>query len=85
MIALINEQLWIGHFDLWMQSGLIMFREALILAGGAAATTEQCEALLAAATDACERHYLAFQFVVWAGKSAREAIDAAMFETQGEA
>jgi len=85
LIALINEQLWIGHFDLWMQSGLIMFREALILAGGAAATTEQCEALLAAATDACERHYPAFQFVVWAGKSAREAIDAVMFETQGEA
>ena len=27
----------------------------------------------------------AFQFVVWAGKSAREALDAAMFETSGEA
>ncbi len=26
-----------------------------------------------------------FQFVIWAGKSAREAIDAAMFETVGEA
>ena len=85
LIALINEQLWIGHFDLWLQSGLVMFREALILAGGATATTEQCEAMLATATDACERHYPAFQFVVWAGKSAREAIDAVMFETQGEA
>ena len=85
LIALINEQLWIGHFDLWLQSGLVMFREALILAGGATATTEQCEAMLATATDACERHYPAFQFVVWAGKSAREAIDAVMFDTQGEA
>ena len=27
----------------------------------------------------------AFQFVVWAGKPAREALDAAMFETAGEA
>ncbi len=27
----------------------------------------------------------AFQFVVWAGKPAREALDAAMFETSGEA
>jgi len=85
LIAMINEQLWIGHFDLWMDSGLIMFRQALILAGGATATSEQCEAMLAAATDSSERHYPAFQYVVWAGKTAREAIDAVMFETQGEA
>jgi len=85
LTALINEQLWIGHFDLWMQSGLVMFRQALILAGGAAATTEQCEAMLAAATDSCELYFAAFQYVVWAGKSAREAIDAVTFETRGEA
>ena len=35
------------------------------------------------ALDACERYFPAFQFVVWAGKPAREALDAAMFETQG--
>lgn len=85
LVALINEQLWIGHFDVWMQSGLVMFRTALILAGGAGANAEQCEAMLGAATDACERYFPAFQFVVWAGKSAREAMDAAMFDTQGEA
>ena len=85
LIALINEQLWIGHFDLWLDPGLVMFRQALILAGGAVATTEQCEAMLAAATQACERYFPAFQFAVWAGKSAREAVDAVMFETQGEA
>jgi len=85
LVALINEQLWIGHFDLWMQSGLVMFRQAQILAGGAAVTAEQCEAMLGAATDACERYFPSFQFVVWAGKSAREAMDAAMFETHGEA
>jgi hypothetical protein len=27
----------------------------------------------------------AFNFLIWAGKSPREAIDAVMFETQGEA
>ena len=26
LIALINEQLWIGHFDIWAQTGTIMFR-----------------------------------------------------------
>jgi len=34
---------------------------------------------------ACERYYQAFQFVVWAGKNAREAINALMLETRGEA
>jgi len=85
LIALINEQLWIGHFDVWLQNGVVMFRHALVLAGGVAASDRQCEAVLGSALDSCERYYPAFQFVVWAGKSAREAMDAALFETSGEA
>ena len=77
--------MWVGHFDLWMQEGIVMFRHALVLTGGVEASGKQCEALLGTALDACERHFAAFQFVVWAGKSAREALDAAMFETSGEA
>jgi hypothetical protein len=85
LISLINEQMWVGHFDLWTQDGLIMYRHALVLAGGVEASSRQCEALLGTALDACERYFPAFQFVVWAGKGAREALDAAMFETAGEA
>jgi hypothetical protein len=85
LIALVNEQLWIGHFDIWMQSGLIMFRQALPLNGGLTATNLQCEAMLAGSVDASERYFPAMQFVVWAGKSAQEAMAAAMFETEGEA
>ena len=84
LIAQINEQLWIGHFDVWTNEGLIMFRHGLIL-NGTVATTAQCEAMLRAALEACERYYQAFQFVVWAGKSAREALSGTMFETDGEA
>ncbi len=36
LIAMINEQLWIGHFDVWMQNGMVMFRHALVLSGGIA-------------------------------------------------
>ncbi len=85
LISGINEQLWIGHFDVWTQNGMVMFRHALILAGGVAASGRQCEAVFGTALDTCERYYPAFQFVVWAGKSAREAMDSAMFETSGEA
>ena len=51
LIALINEQLWIGHFDVWMQNGVIMFRHALVLTGGVAASGSQCEAVLGTALD----------------------------------
>jgi hypothetical protein len=85
LIAGINEQLWIGHFDVWMQNGVVMFRHALVLAGGVTASNRQCEAVFGTALDSCERYFPAFQFVIWAGKTAREAMDAAMFETAGEA
>jgi hypothetical protein len=85
LIAGINEQLWIGHFDLWTHTGMIMHRQALVLPGGMTASTAQCQSMLAEALAACERYYPAFQFVVWAGKSPTEAMEAAMFDTDGEA
>ena len=85
LISQVNEQLWVGHFDLWVRDGLVMFRHALLLAGGIEASGRQCHALLEAALDSCERYYQAFQFVVWAGKGAREAMDAVLFDTSGEA
>ena len=85
LIAAINEQLWVGHFDIWTHSGMIMYRQALVLPGGLTASSAQCEVMLAGAIHACERYYPAFQFVVWAGKTAAEAMSAAMFDTEGEA
>ena len=62
-----------------------MYRHALLLSGGAEPTDEQAAALIKAAIDACERYFQAFQFVVWAGKSAKEGLEGAMLETVGEA
>ncbi len=84
LLGEINEQLWLGHFDFWKHEGWIMYRHGLML-NGAVATTEQCDALLKAALEACERYYQAFQYVVWAGKPSREALVSSMFETEGQA
>ena len=84
LLAQINEQLWLGHFDLWTQEGLVMFRNALLL-NGTVCVPQQCESMLRAALDACERYYQAFQFVVWAGKESREALVSTMFQTEGQA
>jgi hypothetical protein len=70
---------------LWSTENVVMFRHALLLAGGADPTDGQCETMLRVAVEACERYFQAFQFVIWAGKSAREALDSVLFETEGEA
>jgi hypothetical protein len=44
-----------------------------------------CETLIETALSECERYYPVFQFVIWAGKAPREAIETAMLETVGEA
>jgi hypothetical protein len=85
LIASINEQLWIGHFDVWTHDGMVIFRHAMLLVGGTTASRQQCEAALGSAVDSCERYYPAFQYVAWAGKSARDALDSVMLETVGQA
>lgn len=85
LIAHINEQLWVGHFDLWPSENVVMFRHSLLLTGNIIASADQCEAMMRIALSSCEQYYQAFQFVVWAGKSAREALSCAMFDTVGEA
>ncbi|SNS18608.1 hypothetical protein SAMN06295912_102168 [Sphingomonas laterariae] len=86
-IGLINEQLWIGHFEMWASSGMLLFRHATLLENGqeSVLTIEQAETLVEAAIDECERFYPVFQFVLWADKNPQEAIAAALIETQGEA
>ncbi len=85
LASMINERLWIGHFDVWNKDGVVMFRHAMLLTGGAEPNASQCQTLLANAVEACESYFQAFQFVVWAGKPAAEALESAIFETQGEA
>jgi hypothetical protein len=85
LLATVNEQLWIGHFDLWSAEGIVMYRQALLLSGGAEPNSSQVERLLVTAIEACERYFQAFQFVVWAGKTASEALETVLFETVGEA
>lgn len=85
LLSLINEQMLFGHFDLWEQEGAIMFRQSLLLAGGVEPSSQQVEVLLSSALEACECYFQAFQFVVWSGTSAKDALAGVLFETYGNA
>ncbi len=86
-VGLINEQLWLGHFELWAATGTLAFRHAVLLEGAdeTILSVEQAEILVETAIDELDRFYPVFQFVLWGGKSPKEAIEAAMVDTMGEA
>lgn len=84
-LGLINEQLWLGHFEFWSQAGIIVFRQASLVDQSGTITLAEAETTSEAALEECERFYPVFQFVLWGGKSPSEAIAAALIDTQGEA
>ncbi len=86
-LGLVNEQMWLGHFELWSADGAVLFRHAVLLGGEGEPSLGllETEALVDAAIDECERYYPVFQFVLWGGKTGPEALAAALIETEGEA
>jgi len=85
LLALVNDKLWLGHFDLNMTDRTISYRYGMLLRGGCAISIEQVEDLIDIAVAECERFYPAFQSVIWSNKPPQEALAAAIFETVGEA
>ena len=85
LVQMVNGQLWVGHFDLWSRADIVVYRHAHCLAGGAMASETQCRSIVESAVKTCETYFAAFQFVLWAGRSPREAMEFAMFETVGSA
>lgn len=85
LLGVINEKLWLGHFDLDPDEGTPTFRHTTLLRGVKGASAEQMEDLVDIALVEAERFYPAFQFVIWGGKNAEEAIAAAILDTVAEA
>jgi hypothetical protein len=85
LLALANERLWLGHFGIELEDGMPVYRHAVLLRGAPGASAESLEDMIDIALTECERFFPAFQFVLWGGKSATEALDAAMLECVGEA
>lgn len=79
LISVMNERLPVGHFDLWREDGAIVYRYGLLINDNKV-DVGQASSALQAAIDAGDRFYPAYQYVVWAGKSPEDAVDAALIE-----
>ncbi|WP_435418307.1 YbjN domain-containing protein [Parerythrobacter aurantius] len=85
LLALVNEQMWLGHFDLWSNGGVIVYRHAALLGDDGTLSLNQAQALVESAVEDCDRFYPAFQFVLWGDKTPEAALDAALVDAAGEA
>lgn len=85
LLALVNEQMWLGHFDIWSQGNMLVYRHGMLLGDEGLLSLTQAQALVEGALEECDRFYPAFQFVLWGDRSAREALDCALVDAAGEA
>jgi hypothetical protein len=85
LVSMINQRTWLGHFEIWPDEGEIVFRHALALSHTERPTLAQAASMIDAAVEAADRYYPAFDFMVRGSKKPKEAIDACLFETVGNA
>lgn len=85
VLALVNEQLWLGHFDVWSNGGVLLYRHGLMLGDDGLLSLDQAQVAVEAAVEECDRFYPAFQFILWSDKSPAEALASALVDAAGEA
>lgn len=84
LLALANDKLWVGHFDISTDEGLPAFRHSLLLRGGRLAV-EQIEDLVDIALGEVDRFFPAFQYVIWGNRRPVDALTASILDTVGHA
>ena len=85
LLALINERLWLGHFDVDSDDSTPIFRHTTLLRGSQGASTEQLEDLMDIALSECERFYPAFQLCVTGEIEPTASLNGAIIDTVAEA
>ncbi|WP_090201499.1 YbjN domain-containing protein [Erythrobacter sp. HL-111] len=85
LLSLVNEQMWLGHFDIWSNGDMLLYRHGALLGDDGMLSLDQAQALVESAIDECDRFYPAFQFVLWGDKAPRDALEAALVDAAGEA
>jgi hypothetical protein len=85
LVSLVNQRVWLGHFEVWAEEGEIVFRHSLAVRQGERPTLAQAASMIDAAIEAADRYYPAFDFMIRGSKKPQEAIEACMFETIGTA
>jgi len=85
LLALMNERVWLGAFDLSSTDNSVSFRYTLLLDEKNGASHDQLDQMIAQAYSECEKYYPTVQSVIWGSKAPRDAMTETVFDTVGEA
>ena len=85
LLALINEKLWIGHFDITSKNGIPAYRHTVLSFPEDEVLHHQLENLVDIAIYECEKFYPAFQLVLFEDSDPCKALAISTFDTIGVA
>jgi len=85
LLALINERLWIGHFDITSKNGIPAFRHTLMEPTENDKLYHHLEDIVDIGIFECERYYPAFQLVLFDNTRPINALELSVIDTIGSA
>lgn len=86
LIALANEELWLGHFSYWTEQNMPVFKHSILLDNDEESAIESKIAqIIEIAVKECERMYPVFNVVLTKGMDPRQALYPMLMNTVGNA
>ena len=85
LIGLINEKLWLGHFDITSKNGIPAFRHTILSNADSDFLHKKLENLVDIAIYECEKYYPSFQQVLFDEIKPSESLLLTNFEVLGSA
>lgn len=85
LLALVNENLWVGHFSYWTEQNLPVFKHSVFLNYGEEFFEHKIAQMIDIAVNECERMYPVFKVVLTKGMEPKDALYPMLMETVGQA
>lgn len=85
LLALVNENLWVGHFSYWTEQNMPVFKHSMFLNYEEEFFEHKISQMIDIAVKECEKNYPVFKVVMTKGMDPKEALYPMMMETIGQA
>ena len=86
LLAMANEELWVGHFSYWAEQNMPVFKHSILLNEDEGEVFEnKLRQVIDIAIKECERMYPVFKVVLTKGMNPKQALYPMMMETVGQA
>jgi len=85
LLGLINEKIWIGHFDITNKNGIPAYRNTVLSSGNNDFLHKKLEDLVDIGIYECEKYYPSFQQVLFEEQTPLDALRLSNFDIIGRA